>query len=291
MGILSMTGFGRGATEANGISAVAELSAVNRKQFENCVAVPRELAVLESRIDALLRKYIRRGLVKGAVSVTATTGEGSIRIDIDLARAQVSAIREAARGLGLTDDLSASLLLEFPDAISLKQQIDPDMAWPVLEQALRSAAEALLDMRRREGEALAKDLRGRLDALSSIRDAIALRAPAAPGEYRAKLEERIAKLSRGLALDQETLAREVALFADKTDVSEELTRLGSHLDQARALLVSDEPVGRTLDFLCQEMLREINTTGSKSADAAITDGVISFKALLETFREQVQNIE
>lgn len=291
MGILSMTGFGRGAAEAEGISAVVELGAVNRKQFENCIAVPRELAVLEPRIDAFVRKSIRRGQVKGTVSVTATSGAGSIQVDLALAEAQVSAIREAARALGLADDLSASLLLELPDAISLKRQIDPEKAWTVLEQALGAAVGALLDMRRREGDALAKDLGERLDALSSIRDAIALRAPAAPEEYRAKLEERIAKLSRGLALDQETLAREVALFADKTDVSEELTRLGSHLEQARALLSSDEPAGRTLDFLCQEMLREINTTGSKSADTAITDGVIAFKALLETFREQVQNIE
>lgn len=291
MGIRSMTGFGRGTAEANGFSAVVELSAINRKQFENCLAVPRELAALESRIDTLLRGSIRRGLVKGSISVCATHGNGTVRIDMALAEAQVAAIREAAAHLDLADDLSASLLLELPDAISLKPQPDLDKAWPVLERALTDALAALAEMRRREGDALARDLTQRLDALAAIRDGIAERAPLAPEEYRSKLEERIARLSRGLALDQETLAREVALFADKTDVSEELTRLGSHIDQARALLDSDEPAGRTLDFLCQEMLREINTTGSKSADADITDAVISFKSLLETFREQVQNIE
>lgn len=290
MAIRSMTGFGRGVAEADGFSAVVELSTINRKQFENCVLVPRELAVLESRVDATLRGAIRRGLVKGSIAVS-TASAGAASIDMDLAAAQVSALRDAATKLGLADDLSASVLLSLPDAITLKPRIDAEKAWPVIGRALSAALDSLSAMRLREGAVLAADLNGRLDALSGIRDEIARRAPTAPEMYRDKLEERIAKLSRGMTLDQETLAREVALFADRTDVSEELTRLGSHLDQARALLSSDEPAGRTLDFLCQEMLREINTTGSKSADAGITDAVISFKSLLETFREQVQNIE
>lgn len=291
MSINSMTGFGRGEAAGGGFSAVVELSTVNRKQFENCVAVPREFAALESRIDALLRKGIRRGLVKGTIAVSCASPAGAVSIDMDLARAQISAIRNAAAELGMPDDLKASVLLQLPDEVVRSRTVDSAAVWPVVERAILEALRNLLAMRGREGEVLARDILVRLEKLSEIRDAIAVRAPLSPQEYRAKLLERIGRLSDGLPVDTDALAREVAFFADRTDVSEELTRLGSHLAQAAALLDSDEPAGRPFDFLCQEMLREINTIGSKSADSGITDAVIAFKSLLETVREQVQNIE
>jgi len=294
MAIVSMTGFGRGEASANGLKTVVEIGTVNRKQFDCNISLPRELGSLESKLYALVHAQVTRGYVKGLIAVSSATEAGAAAlIDVRSAETQVAALRAAAAKLGLADDLTASVLLRLPDVLRSKAlPDDPLDVWPLIERAVRAALENLADMRRREGAALEKDLRKRFAALEKIGGKIAKLAPAVPKAYKAVLQKRLVELTEPAgAVDPAIVAREVAVFADRCDVSEELTRLASHFDQVEKALASGEACGRTLDFLCQELFREINTTGSKANDAEISRLVIEFKAGLEAVREQVQNVE
>ena len=292
MSTISMTGFGRGEAGDGRITAVAELSTVNRKQFDCHLSLSKELAALESRIETLLRQFIRRGQIKGTVTIAFAKSTGGLTVNLDLARAQVAAVRDAAQKLGLQDDLSARDLFQLPDVIVFNApEADSEVLWPVVSKAVEAAARQLVAMRVREGKTLAKDVSARLAHLRKLRAELVKRAKLSPIEYRDKLAERLKKLAGGVQADPEILAKELVLFADRTDVTEELPRLGSHLEQATRIMKGDEPCGRQLDFLCQELLREINTTGSKCADAEIARTVVEFKSILETIREQVQNFE
>jgi uncharacterized protein (TIGR00255 family) len=295
MAIVSMTGFGRGEASAGGVKTVVELSTVNRKQFDCNFSMPRELASLDSKLQALVHTRVSRGYVKGLVSVTASCVEaGSANgLDLEMIATQVAALRAAAARLGLADDLTASALLRFPDVLRPKvMPDDPLELWPLIERAALAALESLEVMRRREGQALEQDFRVRFAALERLGQAIAALAPAVPAAYKAVLEKRLAELlGPGCVADPALVAREVAVFADRCDVSEELTRLASHFAQVDKVLDAGGACGRTLDFLCQELFREINTTGSKANQAEISRLVIDFKAGLEAVREQVQNVE
>jgi uncharacterized protein (TIGR00255 family) len=287
-----MTGFGRGEASDGQITAVAELSTVNRKQFDCHLSLPKELSALESRIETLLHQFIRRGQIKGTVTIAFAKSTGGLTVNLDLAQAQVAAIREAAQKLGLRDDLAARDLFQLPDVLVFNApEADSEVLWPVVSKAVEAAARQLVAMRVREGKTLAKDVAARLAHLRKLRTELVKRAKLSPIEYRDKLAERLKKLAGGVQADPEILARELVLFADRTDVTEELTRLGSHLEQATRIMKGDEPCGRQLDFLCQELLREINTTGSKCSDAEIARTVVEFKSILEIIREQVQNFE
>lgn len=297
MAIISMTGFGRGEVSENGVKVVVELSTVNRKQFDCNLSMPRELGCLEAKLNALIHAEVSRGYVKGSVALKAVQGGSSMRLlNLELLKAQVAELREAAQVLGVKDDLSASTLLQLPDAMNTTSLFDSQEAcWQLIEQATKQALEQLGKMRAREGEALEKDLRKRFCELKVLSEAIAPLAAAVPKQYQATLEKRLAELMGGGAtamLDPALVAREIAVFADRCDVSEELTRLASHFVQVNKVLEEEGCAsGRTLDFLCQEMFREINTTGSKANDAEMTRLVIAFKAGLEAVREQVQNVE
>lgn len=298
MAIISMTGFGRGEISEQGVKVVVELSTVNRKQFDCNISMPRELGCLEAKLHALIHAEISRGYVKGSVTVKAAQsgeGEGLRLFNMELLKAQVAELREVAQQLKLKDDLSVSSLLQLPDVmndISLLEH--PEEVWVLIEKAAKLALKHLSQMRAHEGEALAMDLKRRFQELKAISEAIAPLAAAVPKNYQATLEKRLAELlgegAKGV-VDPALLAREVAVFADRCDVSEELTRLASHFVQVEKALDTGHALGRTLDFLCQELFREINTTGSKANDAEITRLVIAFKAGLEAAREQVQNVE
>jgi len=294
MAVLSMTGFGRGEACEGAVKAVVELSTVNRKQFDCNVSLPRELASLDSKLQALVHTRVSRGYVKGLVTVSAANAEAAgAGLDLKTVVAQVSAVRAMAQALGLKDDLTASTLLRLPDV--LRPRVlpeDPLELWPLIERAARAALESLESMRLQEGAALERDLRVRFAALEVLSGEIAKLAPVVPAAYKAVLEKRLAELlGAGCVADPALVAREVAVFADRCDVSEELTRLASHFVQVVKVLDAGGACGRTLDFLCQELFREINTTGSKANDAEISRLVIEFKAGLEAAREQVQNIE
>ena len=297
MAIVSMTGFGRGEAQANGVKAVVELGTVNRKQFDCNVSMPRELGSLEPKLHALIHSKVMRGYVKGTVTLTAAADSGGDAplIDVEKARAQIGALRHAAEALELADDFCASTLLRLPEMMRVSVQVnDPAALWTLIETATQAALQKLAEMRQREGVTLENDLRQRFEALQRISDRIAPLAAKVPKNYQAQLERRLAELlgagKEGI-VDPALLAREVAVFADRCDVSEEMTRLVSHFAQVTKTLDEGQGCGRTLDFLCQELFREINTTGSKANDADITRLVIEFKAGLEAAREQVQNIE
>ena len=295
MSIMSMTGFGRGEACAGAVKVVVELSTVNRKQFDCNFSMPRELASLDSKLQALVHTRVSRGYVKGLVSVTAASAEsvGAGGLDLETVTKQIGVLRAAAASLGLADDLTASALLRLPNVLSPRvMPDDPLELWTQIERAAQAALESLEVMRRREGEALAQDLRTRFAALEKLSHGIVKLAPAVPVAYKAVLEKRLAELlGPGCVVEPALVAREVAVFADRCDVSEELTRLASHFAQVGKVLDTDGACGRTLDFLCQELFREINTTGSKANEAEISRQVIEFKAGLEAAREQVQNVE
>lgn len=292
---MSMTGRGAGAALGRLARVEVELSSVNRKQLDVDVGLPRFLASFESRVQELVQGRLSRGRVTGEIRVTwaeAAQASGA-RVDLGLARATVAALRAAAKKLGLPDDLKASALLSLPDLVSFDRGgRDLEALWPAVRKALEAALAKLQAMRRKEGAALGRDLRGRLATLRKDTAAIAARAPDVAEIYRANLLKRIAAALPGSDLaGDERLLKEVALFADKTDVAEELVRLDSHFRQADDLLKAGGVVGRALDFLVQEIGREINTIGSKANDGEIARRVVACKAELERFREQVQNLE
>ena len=295
MKLMSMTGRGTGAAAGRLARVEVELSSVNRKQLDVDVGLPRFLVAQESRVLETVQGRLSRGRVTGEIRVTwaeAAQAAGA-KVDLGLARATVGALRAAAKKLGLPDDLQASDLLSLPGLVALEHgKRDLDALWPTVRQALEAALAKLQAMRKKEGAALGRDLRARLGILRKLASEIAVRAPAVVAAYRANLLKRIAAALPGsdLAAD-ERLLKEVAFFADKADVAEELVRLDSHFRQADDLLKRGGVVGRALDFLVQEMGREINTIGSKANDAEIARRVVAAKAELERFREQVQNVE
>ncbi len=292
---MSMTGRGTGAAAGRLARVEAELSSVNRKQLDVDVGLPRFLSAYEARVQEKIRRAVSRGRVTGEIRVawTGAAQAAGVRVDAGLARAAVTALRAAAKKLDLPDDLKASALLALPGIVAFEPG-GRDLAAlePTLDKALDAALAKLKAMRKKEGAALGRDLRARLATLRNETAEIAARAPGVAGAYRANLLQRIAAALPGTDLaDDERLLREVALFADKADVVEELVRLDSHFRQADDLLKAGGVVGRTLDFLVQEMGREINTIGSKANDGEIARRVVACKAELERFREQVQNIE
>jgi len=295
MALRSMTGYGRGEASRGGIRAEVELSSVNRKQFDLRLTLPRALASLEPRFAEIVRAGVSRGQCTGMVAVTASARvrQEAVAVDRPLAAAFVREIRRTAGALSLRDDLGASLLLQLPGVVQVRG-VEDDLAriQPVCEEALRRAVRALVAMREREGRAIARDLRLRLNGAARRVRQIAKRAPTVGPRYRRLVLDRLRRAGIPAQSDDPSLLREIALLAERADISEELTRLESHLAQAAAHLGrAAEPAGRALDFLAQEMFREINTIGAKANDLAITKQVLAVKAELERFREQIQNVE
>jgi len=288
-----MTGFGAGRGEAGGEAISVELRSVNGKFCEVKPRLPRELSALEPELVKTIKARVSRGVIEAFVRRETGDARGSLpRADLALAAAYAKAFRELKDSLGLAGEPTVQDLVVLEGVISLGEDApDQEGVSSALQAALAAGIEALDQMRRREGEALAKDLFARLDAIEKGAREVARLAPDQVNAVRERLSTRIAELTRGVPLDSARLAQEVALFADRTDVSEELTRLASHLAQARGLIASQAPVGRKLEFLVQELNREINTIGSKSQHAGIASTVVELKAELERVREQVQNVE
>lgn len=294
MALVSMTGFGRGEASRDGVRVTAELSSVNRKQFDLHLNMPRDLVSLESKIHAMVHKRVSRGHVKGVVRLSLSGGalEDQVQVDADLARAYVDRIRDAAGTLGLRDDLTARSLLQLSEVVTLKgNESEADDIWPLIDLAMTDALTGLVEMREKEGAALECDIVARFDRLRAPAEKIRMRAPKVVDAYEKTLARRLSRIEMPIQPDDPTLQRELAVFADRCDISEELTRLDSHFTQVERIAASEEPCGRALDFLCQEFFREVNTIGSKANDAAIAKHVITFKAGLEAVREQVQNVE
>ncbi len=291
--IRSMTGFGAGRGEAAGEALTVELRSVNGKFCEVKPRLPRELSSLETELVKTVKARLHRGVVDVFVRRETASVRGLLpQVDLALAAAYAKALRELKSELGLEGEPSIRDLAQLQGVISLGETAaDPAAMGTALQAALLLALQALEEMRKREGEALARDLLARLDTIEKGARSIAALAPRQVEAARERLNARIVELTRGIELDPARLAQEVALIADRTDVAEELTRLASHLEQARGLVSSDLPAGRKLEFLVQEVNREINTIGSKSQHAAIAAQVVDLKAELERVREQIQNVE
>lgn len=291
--IRSMTGFGQGRGHAGGESISVEIRSVNGKFCDVKPHLPRELGSLESDLVKTIKARVQRGVLDVHVR---RDGDGQRttqpRLDLALAAAYASALRELKMRLMLSGEPSVGDIAGFEGVVALVES-PPDLgaAAIAIRQALDQALNNHDELRRTEGQALAKDLSARLDAVEKGAVAIRELAPLSVEGLRDRLAARVTELSRGTTVDPGRLAQEVAFLADRTDVTEELTRLASHLQQMRALLTMPAPVGRKLDFLLQEANREVNTVGSKAQHAGIGAHVVELKAELERIREQVQNVE
>lgn len=289
-----MTGYGRGEVSAKGTDVVAEVSSVNRRQLDIRVSLPKPLSVLESRVYDEVRKRVARGTLNISFSLTASGAARarSVHIDRELAGAYLAQLRAAAKELELENSLDASVLFQLPDVVRKDFGApDPEQLWVTMRQALKRALNSMLEMRAAEGRALHRDLEKRAGVLRRNQARIVKMAPGVVADQRRALKKRIADAGVKVSANDPSFLREIAMYADRCDISEELTRLDSHFDQFAELLGSSQPAGRALDFLVQEMFREINTIGSKAGSAKISRQVIQFKSELERVREQVQNVE
>ena len=289
----SMTGYGRGESARNGAKFTVEISTVNRKQAELSLYLPRELDALENRARDEINSRIPRGRIVARVNFTASGNDKTkVKADLELAKSFACEYRKLAREMKLNDDLSIDIILRAPGVLQQTEgALEVEDLWPALRKALRSALVDLLAMRAREGTNLGKDLKKRVGLMRKAVTAIARQAPKTAKRHREQLCERLRTASSEVDVDEERVMKEVVIFADRIDITEELTRLESHFDQFDDYAKSTVPVGRTLDFLSQEMNREINTIGSKANDAQISRRVVALKSELEKFREQVQNVE
>ena len=290
--IRSMTGFGSGHGQSGSEEIDVEVRSVNHKFCEVKVRLPRELAALE--LETVRR--VKERLARGGIDVSARRPPGRAgltpRVDLGLAEEYARAFGEVGARLGLPGQVALSQVLAAEGVVTLEERsADLGAAREALAAALALALESLGAMRESEGQALARDLEARLQSVEAMVAKVEKLSPRSVEQYRQRLAERVAELARGVAVDPARLAAEVALFADRADVSEELTRLRSHLSQMRALIAGGEPAGRKMDFLVQEMHREVNTVGSKSQSAEIATLVVALKAEIERMREQVQNVE
>lgn len=290
-----MTGYGRGECAGNGWKVTVEASSVNRKQMELSVNLPRNMDPLEAQVRDEVNRVIARGKVTLRVVLHAADEKSvtQVRLNEPLARAYARELNRLAKELKLTGGVSLELIARAPGVLEAGgDEMDASEYWTAVQKAVQQALTAMIKMREKEGAHLLKDLKARIESIRKAVARIQKQAPQVQIRYREALLERVQKAGlESLPMDEDRLMKEVVLFADRSDVSEELTRLQSHFGQFEDCTKSSDPVGRTLDFLTQEMNREINTVGSKANDSVISREVVFVKTELEKFREQVQNVE
>lgn len=289
----SMTGFGRSLLSRDGREITVELKSVNHRYLDVSFRMPRHIGFVEDSLRNILSQELKRGHVDVYLFYRNTREDArQVSVDQTLLGAYLEVARGVAERFQLRDDIGLSAALRLPDVTNvIAAEEDREAVCSLAEEACLCACQELKAMRAAEGSRLFADVRSRCETVEALANHIAQRAPLVVEEYRQKLQERIAALLSGAEVDQSRLAMEVALFADKANIDEELVRLNSHVGQMRAMLQGDEPAGRKLDFIVQEMNREFNTIGSKANDAQIVNLVIQGKAEVEKIREQVQNIE
>ena len=291
----SMTGYGRGECTAKGASITVELNSVNRKQAEVSLSVPSELESIEPDLRDLILASVSRGRVSGRVVLqyTGSSRASAVAVNETQAKAYRRELSKLAKSLEIPDNLSMDSLLRLPGVLeSAQPTLDAKAFRAPIKSAIDQALEGLLSMREKEGGNLGRDLAKRLAKLRRIVKRVAKLAPDVLKHHRERLIERLKKVNVEVPdMDDDRLLREIVYYTDRTDITEELTRLGSHFVQLEECLSDVVPVGRKLDFLAQEMFREINTIGSKANDANISSEVVNLKTELEKIREQVQNVE
>ncbi len=292
--IKSMTGYGRAESTRDGRKFSVEIRSLNHRYLEIAVRLPGIISPLEVDIKKKLSAKLSRGKIELSIRMDAENGEGVGRYDLNLslARNYHALLSRLKQELGLGDEITLETIAGLGGIfIPLDTGENTVMLWEQLEKVLDEATAALMDMKQREGEMLYRDLVSRIDLMKDCLDLIAQRAPEAVAGYQKRLAERVKELTGGMDIDAARLCQEVAIMAEKSDITEEIVRFHSHVGQFNDMLGSDEAVGRKVDFLLQEMGREVNTIGSKSSDAEISRSVIEIKSELAKVREQVQNIE
>jgi len=289
-----MTGFGRAECQDGDYSYKAEIRSVNNRFIEINTRLPKAFLDMELQLKKLVKSRCSRGSINVTISLSnsnGNSGEWEIKPNIGLATQYLDALKEIQNSLGLEGDIHLESVAGIRDVL----KVEPVAIDPAKESLLLNMAETALDslqkMREEEGQHLQQDLAERIDTVDKLAGQIEERQPEVIKEYQARLKEKVKLLNDGIEVDESRLAQETAILADRCDIAEEITRLKSHLNQFRKLFESNEPVGRKLEFITQEINREVNTMGSKSSDTQIANLVIEIKSTLEKIREQLQNIE
>lgn len=293
--LLSMTGFGEARSHTDSLTVAVEVRCINSRYVKISTRMTEGFAVLEARVESAVRKRVRRGTIQVNVRVDRLHAPDDYRVNAEVLRAYRSQLEAVARLLGSEETVRLESLLMLPGVVSedADHDADAEQHWPAIEQTLNTALTQLDRMRSEEGRAMAADLRANCLAASASLAEVERRAPLVIENYRERLRERLSKSLAGhnVSIDVPDLLREVSLFADRSDISEEMVRLRSHLEQFLATMEEPESSGRKLEFLTQEMVRESNTIGSKANDVEIARYVIEIKTAIERIREMIQNVE
>lgn len=288
----SMTGLGRASLESNGKNYIIEIKTVNNKYSDITVKSPKRLSFMEDKIRKQIANRITRGKVEVSVSFFDFSNKSkNVVLNKEIAKEYIKQLREIADENNLSENISVVEIAKLPDILnSIDSDNDEEIAGEALK-CLNMALDSLIEMRKAEGENIKQDLLVRIERVQNLVDKIAENSKGIVEEYVSKLEKRVKEILKTDVVDENRIAQEAVIYADKTSIEEELTRLNSHIVQFKELVNSDGPVGKKLDFMIQEMNRETNTIGSKAGSGEITKAVIDLKVELEDIREQIQNIE
>lgn len=291
--IKSMTGFGRGVAEDEKRSFRVEIRGVNHRYLDLNLRIPKSLMGLEEKMKKIISASVSRGKIDVFVTYqNFSKEEQEVLYNHDLAGQYVNVLEQMSKEYSLDGKPSISLLTTFPDVLYTKEKVEnEEEIWELLEKALVESVSSMVEMKVREGKALKLDLLEKANTIRNYIEMIKVMDREVIPKYKERLEERIASLLQTIPVDENRLALEIAMYTDKASIDEEITRLNSHMNQMEKFLEEDEPVGRKLDFLAQEMNREANTIASKSVDLEITNTVLQIKNEIEKIREQMQNIE
>jgi uncharacterized protein (TIGR00255 family) len=290
--IKSMTGFGRGEASQDNITFSVDIKTVNHRYSDISIRLPRMVSPLEEKVRKYISSKLNRGKIDVYINYDSFGQDTKVKLDTNLAAAYVDSLNILKQQFGIKDDISLSLITKFPDILKLDtEEKDLDFLWSIMYSAIEQAVESLVEMRGCEGERLRKDMVEKLDSINATIDEIKVRTPDLVEVYKNKLYDKIKEMTKDIQLDENRLLTEVAIFADKSSIDEEIVRLKSHIEEFKKTLNVPGTIGKKLDFIVQEMNREVNTIGSKSSDLGVVNNVIAMKTEIEKIREQVQNIE
>lgn len=291
--VKSMTGFGREHVVANGREIIVEIRSVNHRYYEFTARTPRSYGYLDEKLKAFLKSGISRGKVEASVTIYNQEGtDAEIELNESVANGYLKALRGSAESLGLEDDLTLTSIMRLPDVFTVvKKTDDEEVIWNEVKAVAQVALDRFVEMRNVEGRKMYDDISSRLDFIEQTVGNIEMQSPNVSKSYSDRLYAKIKEVLEDKNIDEQRILTEVAIFSEKVAIDEETVRLRSHIAQFRDLIDSDEPVGRKLDFLVQELNREVNTIGSKAQDLSITKMVVDLKSEIEKIREQIQNIE
>ena len=290
--IKSMTGYGKSNLSINSREYQVEIKTVNHKYIDTNIKMPRTISYLEEDIRKLITSKLKRGKVDISITFENYSKDGNdIRINTELAKMYIENLIKLAEEENLSSNIDVTEITKLPDVLTIKSNLDEKQIKEELLQVVEDAINQLIDMRKNEGKRISEDILAKISQVEKKKEEIFALSTGLIDEYVVKLEARIKEILRTEELDKSRLMQEVVIYADKCSVEEEITRLKSHIGQLRSLIDSDEPSGKKMDFLIQEMNRETNTIGSKANNLEITNKVVDIKTILEDIREQIQNIE